>query len=85
MKPMSDLCWVCQRNSVAMIRNANRPEGEKSEVCTVGFIVRKQKFIQINPNINRYSGTTHYTWKKFKRRGMHTGTLNFEDFISSVC
>ena len=26
MKPMSDLCWVCQQNSAAITRSANRPE-----------------------------------------------------------
>ena len=32
MKPMSDLCWVCQQNSAAIMRAANTPEEEKSEV-----------------------------------------------------
>ena len=32
MKPMSDLCWVCQQNSTAITRSANRPEEEKSTV-----------------------------------------------------
>ena len=32
MKPMSDLCWVCQQNSSAIMRAANRPEEEKSLV-----------------------------------------------------
>ena len=31
-KPMSDLCWVCQRNSIAIMRSANQPEEHKSEV-----------------------------------------------------
>ena len=31
-KPMSDLCWVCQQNSTAIMRAANRPEEEKSTV-----------------------------------------------------
>ena len=26
MKPMSDLCWICQQNSTAISRSANRPE-----------------------------------------------------------
>ena len=34
MKPMSDLCWVCQQNSTAIMRSANRPEEEKSTVST---------------------------------------------------
>ena len=33
-KPMSDLCWVCQQNSVAIMRAANQPEEDKSEVKT---------------------------------------------------
>ena len=32
MKPMSDLCWVCQQNSMALMRSANTPEANKSEV-----------------------------------------------------
>ena len=31
-KPMSDLCWVCQCNSISIIRAANKPEDEKSQV-----------------------------------------------------
>ena len=34
MKPMSDLCWVCQQNSVAITRSANRPVEEKSVVSS---------------------------------------------------
>ena len=33
MKPMSDLCWMCQKNSTAITRSANRPEDEKTLVC----------------------------------------------------
>ena len=36
MKPMSDLCWVCQQNSTAIMRSANRPE-EKSTVSTCTY------------------------------------------------
>lgn len=32
MKPMTDLCWVCQQNSTSIMRAANTPEDEKSEV-----------------------------------------------------
>ena len=31
-KPMSDLCWICQSNSTAIMRAANHPEEDKSEV-----------------------------------------------------
>ena len=30
MKPMTDLCWVCQQFSVAIMRSANTPESAKS-------------------------------------------------------
>lgn len=30
MKPMTDLCWLCQKNSNAIIRSANKSEEEKS-------------------------------------------------------
>ena len=29
MRPMSDLCWVCQQNSTIILRSANSPEPEK--------------------------------------------------------
>ena len=32
LKPMTDLCWVCQQNSATIMRSANIPEEEKSEV-----------------------------------------------------
>ena len=38
-KPMSDLCWVCQSNSTAIMRAANQPEEMKSEVSTLSEIV----------------------------------------------
>jgi hypothetical protein len=34
MKPMTDLCWVCQQNSTAIMRASNTPEEHKSEVKT---------------------------------------------------
>ena len=34
MKPMSDLCWVCQQNSTAIMRATNHPETQKTEVYT---------------------------------------------------
>ena len=34
MKPMSDLCWLCQQNSTAIMCSANQPEEEKSTVST---------------------------------------------------
>ena len=33
-KPMSDLCWICQSNSIDIMRAANHPEEDKSEVIT---------------------------------------------------
>ena len=32
MRPMADLCWQCQQNSQTILRSANFPEVEKSEV-----------------------------------------------------
>ena len=34
-KPMSDLCWMCQKNSIAIVRAANQPEEQKSEVKVI--------------------------------------------------
>ena len=33
MRPMTDLCAVCQQNSTAIMRAANLHEEDKSEVC----------------------------------------------------
>ena len=32
MKPMTDLCWTCQKKSTAFLRSANFPDKEKSAV-----------------------------------------------------
>ena len=37
-KPKSDLCWTCQRNSMAITTAANRSESEKLEVRLWQFI-----------------------------------------------
>ena len=39
MKPMSDLCWLCQQNSTVICRSANRPEVEKSLVHNIHVAV----------------------------------------------
>ena len=36
---MSDLCWVCQKNASAIMRAANRPDTEKSDVRTQLLLV----------------------------------------------
>ena len=33
MRPMTDLCFVCQQNSTAIVRSANKAEEDKKEVC----------------------------------------------------
>ena len=38
MKPMTDLCWVCQQNSTAIMRSANTPDDNKSEVLTLTIL-----------------------------------------------
>ena len=40
-QPRSDLCWVCQKNTTAIMRAVNRPEEEKSEVST-NFMAEKK-------------------------------------------
>ena len=35
MKPMTDLCWQCQKNSSAILRSANLTESEKSDTLRV--------------------------------------------------
>ena len=38
-KPMSDLCWICQSNSTAIMRAANQLEEQKSAVSTCTYIM----------------------------------------------
>ena len=38
MKPMTDLCSVCQQNSTALVRAANTPDEEKTEVVRVSML-----------------------------------------------
>ena len=33
MRPATDLCWFCQKNSVLMLRSANSPDSEKSQAA----------------------------------------------------
>ena len=35
MKPMSDLCWIFQQNSTAIVRSTNKPEEDKSAVSSL--------------------------------------------------
>ena len=37
MKPRTDLCWECQKNSRAIMRAANTPEAVKSEVYLISW------------------------------------------------
>ena len=45
MKPMTDLCWVCQQNSAAIMRAANTLDEEKSEVSQIIKILQSQTYI----------------------------------------
>ena len=37
-RPMSDLCWICQSNSTAIMRAANQPEEQKSAVNRIIYM-----------------------------------------------
>ena len=43
MKPMSDLCWICQQNSTAISRSANQPE-EKTLVHNTSTCTCRSNF-----------------------------------------
>ena len=52
MKPMSDLCWICEKHSVALVISMNRPQEEKSEVydlhtCIMSKIISEGKERQV--------------------------------------
>ena len=49
MKPMSDLCWVCQQNSTAIMRAANRPE-EKPTVSIHANVCSVVMYAQVGIN-----------------------------------
>ena len=72
MKPMSDLCWVCQQNSRAIMRSANTPEEEKSQVTkrthTEGGL---HTFIHINRRLKM----PRHTLTGPHRRGRIIGAL----------
>lgn len=40
-KPMSDLCWTCQKNSTLIMRAHNRPVEEKTEVIIISTFIKK--------------------------------------------
>ena len=44
MKPMSDLCWICQQNSTAISRSANQPEEEKTLVHNTSTCTCRSNF-----------------------------------------
>ena len=50
MKPMSDLCWVCQQNSTAIMRAVNRPEEEKSTVSIHANVCSVVMYAQVGIN-----------------------------------
>ena len=39
MKPMRDICWICQQNSAAIARSTNKPEEEKPAVSSLIIII----------------------------------------------
>ena len=48
-KPMSDLCWLCQSNSTAIMRAVNQPEEQKSAVRTLPhFVIGIVVFVYMN-------------------------------------
>ena len=46
MKPMSDLCWLCQQHSTAISRSANRPEEEKTLVSSIVVTISTGTYIK---------------------------------------
>ena len=71
MKPMSDLCWICQKNSMAIQRAANTPESEKTDVkltqhCTIHDLPFKL--------LHRYSKLLKSMFVEPQMRGLTTGT-----------
>ena len=47
MKPMSDLCWVCQKNSSAIMKTMNMPDEMKSSVSNENIKTSITKFVTV--------------------------------------
>lgn len=47
MKPMSDLCWVCQKNSSAIMKTRNMPDEMKSSVSNENIKTSIIKFVTV--------------------------------------
>lgn len=47
MKPLSDLCWVCQKNSNAIMKAANTPEEDKSVVINTNYNKKASKIATV--------------------------------------
>ena len=82
MKPMSDLCWVCQQNSTAIMRAANRPVEEKSIVsacacmmCNVCTRCALISYPTIHVHVCRLSDKPRVTLLTSPQRGRCTGKL----------
>ena len=70
-KPMSDLCFVCQTNSRAIMRSANLPEEEKSAVSTTQSNIKDHTLCKICIFIRHY-GTLRSTYCWQPRRDHFT-------------
>ena len=66
MKPMSDLCWTCQKNSAAIVCAANCSEGEKSDTIKAAeehlrIVQVERSFYNTTLKVCRDSVRAHFT------------------------
>ena len=75
MKPMSDLCWICQQNSTAIARSANKPEEEKSAVSSLIIIIMNHTINYTDVCVCRLSEQQSNTCWKLLLRGRYIKIL----------
>ncbi len=65
MRPVADLCWLCQQNSQTVLRTANLPEANKSEVLQealkhLTIVTVERSFYRLIAKECRESIRTHF-------------------------
>ena len=76
MKPMTDLCWVCQKNSAAIMKAKNTSDELKSEVGwlknhTLNYHLRARQYVLQNSTLNWPSQRGHTTRRYARTQYLH--------------
>ena len=71
MKPMSEPCWICQKNSMAIQRAANTPESDMTDVKLTHHCTKHDLPFKL---LDRYSKLPKSMFVEPQTRGLTTGT-----------